>query len=565
MKNHLFIGLGGQGGNTIAELKKVFAQRSADAANLSSTGHNWDFLYIDSSKEQFYQASLWSYFGKNYRLDDRSFVDLQAAGQSVDPEMLAQRKDIQPWIGNYARMKAFLNERKKVDGANQRRRFGRLLFAQNANKIRTAICDHKVAPLLLSANQCAFHIFATLAGGTGSGSIVDLVTMIRTEYPDGSVENGFPIYLYLYLTEEDLDAHKAGNFHHNQYASIRDLNALACGAYKPTLVGSHRPGELFSESEPIAQIILSTSLSDRNARIPIAKQHQTIAELTFERIYAFCAGHLDPGSQKALTGQDRLPNYPGEPIASPLRSYHFASAGMRRWEVPDSELRLLLSNDLQVNCLSKLIYQNWSDEGGFQDNGLDWNRTIGSHLLESIERITVAALLEKSVFPNLASRIETELDNAHKGARSDHYKHMTLADLESHLRNHTFVSGSETPDEIVSFRNQRDTRVESVVTLIQEAITQSWADPAMPIGFAYIPEAIERLHASLTSKMQGMKLKLQESDETLQRVMAARATEWSKLTFLSRLFSQRQRDLANAQQRDLGNHLKSRLRLFLTD
>ena len=115
MKNHLFIGLGGQGGNTIAELRKVFAQRSADAAKLSNTGHNWDFLYIDSSKEQFYQASLWSYFGKSYSLDDRSFVDLQAAGQSVDPEVLSQRKDIQPWIGNIARMKAFLNERKKVD------------------------------------------------------------------------------------------------------------------------------------------------------------------------------------------------------------------------------------------------------------------------------------------------------------------------------------------------------------------------------------------------------------------------------------------------------------------
>ena len=38
MKNHLFIGLGGQGGKSIAELRKVFEQREEDARQLKDLG-----------------------------------------------------------------------------------------------------------------------------------------------------------------------------------------------------------------------------------------------------------------------------------------------------------------------------------------------------------------------------------------------------------------------------------------------------------------------------------------------------------------------------------------------
>ncbi|RYD59598.1 MAG: hypothetical protein EOP83_20580, partial [Verrucomicrobiaceae bacterium] len=67
MRNHLFIGLGGQGGKSIAELRKVFAQRESDAKSLAERGVKWDFLYIDSSRDVSNNRTNWTHFGKSLK------------------------------------------------------------------------------------------------------------------------------------------------------------------------------------------------------------------------------------------------------------------------------------------------------------------------------------------------------------------------------------------------------------------------------------------------------------------------------------------------------------------
>ena len=70
-------------------------------------------------------------------------------------------------------------------GAAQRRKLGRLVFAQNARTFVDAL-DKRVNALERRAGKVGalIHVVCGLAGGTGSGSIVDAVAQIRHRYPD---------------------------------------------------------------------------------------------------------------------------------------------------------------------------------------------------------------------------------------------------------------------------------------------------------------------------------------------------------------------------------------------
>ncbi|RYD82525.1 MAG: hypothetical protein EOP84_09275, partial [Verrucomicrobiaceae bacterium] len=182
MKNHLFIGLGGQGGNTIAALRKVIESRDNDVKTLKDRGQQWDYLYIDSSNSDLNVRKTWTHFGKDLSLQPDSFLYLKEDGTSIDADSLALKPDVAPWIGDIAILKRFLSGTQGIVGANQRRRLGRLLFARNAERIRVA-CQKKISPMLKASNRCAIHIFASLAGGTGSGCLIDLITTLRTAYP----------------------------------------------------------------------------------------------------------------------------------------------------------------------------------------------------------------------------------------------------------------------------------------------------------------------------------------------------------------------------------------------
>ena len=221
MKNHLFIGLGGQGGKTIGELRKVVANRESDVRALKSKGLDWRFLYIDSSRDVSNTRKTWTHFGEDLALNPSEFLYLKDDGGDVNARSMAQLPDVAPWIGDPTKLDEFLRGAQGIVGANQRRRLGRLLFARNADRIRKAVCEDKITPMLGSSNCCAIHIFTSLAGGTGSGGIVDLVTMIRKEYPNASTDTGFPIFLYLYVTDRQFEEAQVGYFHGNQAAVLR--------------------------------------------------------------------------------------------------------------------------------------------------------------------------------------------------------------------------------------------------------------------------------------------------------------------------------------------------------
>jgi hypothetical protein len=561
MKNHLFIGLGGQGGKSIAELRKVFDQRADDAKSLSDQKIKWDFLYIDSSRDVSNSRENWTHFGKSLKLNPDSFVYLKDGGDSMNPASLSLRPDIQPWIGSTSVLEGFVEGVQGIQGANQRRRFGRLLYANNANRIRKAICDDKIAAMLSNGNQCAIHIFASLAGGTGSGSVVDLVTMLRTKYPSASVDDGFPIFLYLYATGDDFEEAQVGYFHQNQYAALRDLNALACGRLKPHMLGSDRGGEPFSGDEPITQILLSTSLNDRNQQITLQKQHKIVAEAAFERIFAYCSGNLNEVQQKPLTGEDRLPSYPGEPLGNLLRSFRFGSLGMRRWEVPTEEVMELLANELYVSCFRRILYRNWDSKLGFRAEKMPRAQSGSASLIQTLISRLEDRLTQKNQLTELSEAMINDLAKAHEGICNIGFKDLDLEGYQMSLkeRYNNALYGSGVNSFFESLADKRKDRLNELLESIKSNILEAWTKADRPLGLSYVSDVLSELQELVRKWLATWGTSQEEvSDQALRVRMDARIFEWSKLTALSVPF--RRQALALAQKADLISLLKSDLK-----
>ena len=117
--------------------------------------------------------------------------------------------------------------------AGQKRRAGRLLFAANAvgyvNCLRNA--NARCESVSGDSSRLNIHIFAGLAGGTGSGSVVDVVLQSRKTFPNAKIS------VYAMIPEMNLPEDKTdmdqGRYYQNGYAAMNELNALQVGRWDP--------------------------------------------------------------------------------------------------------------------------------------------------------------------------------------------------------------------------------------------------------------------------------------------------------------------------------------------
>ena len=545
MKNHLFIGLGGQGGRTLAEIRKVMRQRRNDTDDLHEAKVNWDFLAIDSSMDVRNEKRAWTYFGEDLSLRQEDWLPLGSLSPG-DVDILASRKDVAPWIGNREQMKAFL-AKTKIEGANQRRRFGRLLFAHNADNIRTAIFNQKVNDLAMrqgATNDCCFHVFASLAGGTGSGCIVDLITAIRDRYPNSSMVGGYPIFVYVYATHDDAGAADVGYFYQNQFATLRDLNALMCNSLPANLLGTNVDGRLYAGSEPIAQLLITTSLSHGTpgSKVPLARQISTVAESCFERIFALVAGNMNAANQQSVTGQDVIAAFPGEPLVCPERSYRFAGIGMRRWEVPHARIEELLALDCLAYSLKQALCHNWDLAKGFVDALPEMSATESNVRIDGLCACAEKTLATKTIAPELANRFASETGELLVGLLSDAKRCKDITQIQSEIKAHyegTFLGRGASAHFDTLKLGIRD-RVQDTIREIDQLITDAWLDPANPLALRHIPSLLDSLILRLRARLQNAATADPPSSNgslpqsNTERVCIARTREWDKLTHLSR-------------------------------
>ncbi|MDM8547331.1 tubulin-like doman-containing protein [Candidatus Venteria ishoeyi] len=182
MSNHLIIGLGGTGGKIIRALRKIIFQefREADPEALDI-----GYLYIDSDRSMMKANDpSWKILGNQVQLGKNSQVSIEGADLQNYLDNINEYPGIKDWIGDKEQWHHIL--RSFANGAvvgSQKRRLGRFLLACNIKKFINSL-QLQVNQLRHSGNaDVTFHICCGLAGGTGSGSIIDILTQIRKLYP----------------------------------------------------------------------------------------------------------------------------------------------------------------------------------------------------------------------------------------------------------------------------------------------------------------------------------------------------------------------------------------------
>ncbi len=364
-RHQLIIGLGGVGGRSIAAFKRTVAIHKQDYNTITEElGGRFEYLYIDSDND-ILNSDIWNTYGESVRLAPSDFVMLKEGIRMDSIRKISLQENITPWIGNLAEHFATRTGKSNnldnenldseligLDGAGQLRRYGRVLFALHSQTIRHSLRD-KIKNLTYdSDSEIDVRIFCTLGGGTGSGSIIDMVTLIQSLADD--IGHGYRTFIYTFVAGMAQDAQDTGSFYQNEYAALRDLNALMVGKYHPYIAGvvGRDIGDNYyygKGNHPIHAIYISSEESQGNPNL--RDQVEFMANACFDTI-VYSLLYKEPNCMKAFSGEDIVQINPGEPASLPLRSYRFAALGSRRWCLPIDLIQELLKMKYELRVLN---------------------------------------------------------------------------------------------------------------------------------------------------------------------------------------------------------------------
>lgn len=375
MSNHLIIGLGGTGGKVIRSIRKAIyrdwreptgPQKTPSRGNdkvaaATPPGVKIDYLYLDSSDEHMsFDDDEWKVLGENLQLDPASQMELQGTNVGTIFKDINSHKNIAPWIGPEKDWSSILNlggGGAKVLGG-QKRRLGRLLFAIHASSFMAKVVA-KVNSLKErgTSSKVQFHIVCGLAGGTGSGTLIDTIAMIRNKFPD---TQNYSIMLYLLLPEELPRAGwDSGNYHANGYAALMELNALAVGAYRPydLLAKGDRVKTLESPFKVCYLISAENSSGtpfEVNRQIP-----DLLAEMIYQKLVSVNSG-ISREIGRIVEWENRVAEHEGLEGQAAERCWMFASFGIKKIAYPEDEIRDYVGYALAAQTLRKMLYNNWA-------------------------------------------------------------------------------------------------------------------------------------------------------------------------------------------------------------
>lgn len=366
--NHLIIGLGGTGGRIIRSFRNILYR---DCGSMEPTGVNLQYLYVDSSDEMMSANDpSWKVLDKSVQLDAGDQIHLTSGDLTGRLENLHSYPQLSGWIGDVSLWKDILNlgsgEAKVLGG--QKRILGRFLFSCHVEEFLTRL-NTKMSVLRTSADSAksavTVHIFSGLAGGTGSGCLIDIIAQIRSKYPSADCK----IHVYVLLPERfPKVGWKKANYHANGFAALTELNALSVGQYRPYDLAGH--GErLKGLSGPFQACYVITNENDGGMQFDVEKEiPDTIAMFLYQKVVAGADGkwpdleRVEEWENKSLEAED------GQ------RSRLFLSFGLKQITYPEEEIKDYLSYSLSQQACLQMLYNNWAQSfvaevGAFSPEG----------------------------------------------------------------------------------------------------------------------------------------------------------------------------------------------------
>ena len=396
MANHLLIGLGGTGGKVIRAFRKTIYQEFRE--NKPDRGYI-GYLYIDSSDEYMsLEDPTWKILGKSVQLGENSKVRIK--GQNLKPVLDAvdQYPGIQPWIGDRAVWRDVLGSMVGDAAGGQKRRLGRFLLATNVSAFTNTLKAQVDELVKNSQDQdVTFHVCCGLAGGTGSGTVVDIVTQIRNIYQT-SASAKYRIIIYAFLPDEYPKPNRdmSGFYHANGYAALRELNALSIGTFKPVDVTAKNPNQLKLDlQDPFNGCYLFSNQNENGYLVDVDKRlPDVIADFLYQKIIALETVQVigqDEHPQSTLGRQENAENGDSSPETSPEdpnvmeRSKRFLTFGLKRIAIPEEEIREYTTLTLANQATQHLLYNNWNDDIGWDDRPKNIDYTSDAEKDENLE------------------------------------------------------------------------------------------------------------------------------------------------------------------------------------
>lgn len=403
MANHLIIGLGGTGGKVLREMRKRIYEefRSNDPGN----NVHIDYVYVDSSPTDLNDRAGWKVLGKSVHLGTAQKVNINGISTAVLQN-----------INQFPGLKSFLNQNDinlmlqsmgpliTAGIGGQRRRLGRTLIANNMSDrdnpanfeqiIRTAV--GRLQQDKSGDANVTFHICAGLAGGTGSGSIIDVISLIRTWYPfepgqAGHEDGKYKIRLFLYMPEKTLATvkHDAGFYQANGYAALQELNALSTGHYYPVSIQgeqdlfTHEAKRLLTNQEPFEAAYIYSNENEAGKILDISQSlPAAVADFLFQSIIA--SNMVANGQMGRLVGcENDGAGAETDLSGQRTRSRKFLTFGITRVEYPETEIQEYVTYNYAIQAARQLSFNYWQEGIGYGECSLD---EVGVGFIDEIKK-----------------------------------------------------------------------------------------------------------------------------------------------------------------------------------
>lgn len=371
--NHLIIGLGGTGGKIIRAFRKTifqeFRKENPEGANLA-------YLYVDSSNELMsLDDPSWKILGTSVQLNKKSQLLIQEANLGSRLDNINNYPGIKPWIGHPDQWKDILGSIIGVTLGGQKRRLGRFLFACKVDSFKQQVQSLVKDLQTGGTTDVTFHICCGLAGGTGSGSLIDAIAQVRDTYPDSK---RYRIIVYALLPDTYPNPNwDTGNYHANGYAALIELNALSAGRFEPTDLSGVK--DRLRLMDPFNGCYLFTNENENGLTVDVDKElPNIIADFLYHKTVA-----VRNVSWPTLGRMENAENGDGTPEKAPgsntpERSKRFLTFGIKRLAIPEEEIGEYLTYNFARQATLQLRFNNWSDTSGFNDEpkNQDFNEMV---------------------------------------------------------------------------------------------------------------------------------------------------------------------------------------------
>lgn len=374
--NHILVGLGGTGGKILRAFKmRMFEEFPTQEERKKLPVA---LLYVDSTEEMMPQDGKarpdFRVMGQDASFTRNEFLNIKA----VDVEHILDH------IGNYPSVKGIVNNVTAVksaigslgQAAGQKRRAGRLLFAANAvgyvNSLRDAYA--RCEKISGDASNTNIHIFAGLCGGTGSGSIIDVIVQSRKAFPDAKI-SVYAMIPEMNLPKSDMDQ---GRYYQNGYAAMNELNALQAGRWFPQDVTGGGEARYYNDRvKGVADgLTIYSNVNENGLTInSLQELPKIVSDYIFARIFfineedqinsdIIRAYNFENMDDFALE-YDEIANPGPDGRIAVARTKKVNSFGIKRVMYPELRVLKHITYTVGESVLYQFKYNNWRENQGF--------------------------------------------------------------------------------------------------------------------------------------------------------------------------------------------------------